>query len=291
MKFIANFQHQKGPSLKECIQKALGKQYSQRNGQKIKVLSDIELPEGIRYDVESENESISLQYNYEEEQPGQSVNKKCIQKASGKQYSQSNTQKIEVLSDYELPDGIRYDAESENESISLQYNYEEEQPGPSYRPSPNTYNDPKLEQYSENQFNLPPMSTPKIMKRNREPFCAPHDSSVIRYGQVKIRKISKEPLQSFDSAMNTVSNKQKLGELTEVNQMNISRVVKRPMNHVNPCTCNADCDVMFFQSLLPDVKKLAPEKNLIFKIRMQETLKELIYPSDECRKKTLYKQN
>uniref|UniRef100_A0A336LNW6 CSON015171 protein n=1 Tax=Culicoides sonorensis TaxID=179676 RepID=A0A336LNW6_CULSO len=260
MKFIEKFLYVRGPTLAECIQRAL------REQQKLK-----------KEEPSSEND-----YDYDE-----------------------NEQMITVMS--EIPDGVRNSDKENRRSNSNDISMREE---PSYSfqykckeaEHDFTFAIPKLEPVSIGDH-LQHMSTPinspkkvsRVLKRRSS------SENVFQIGNVKVRKLSQNSNKSehYEVSTNNQENNQKLQKLstnglhlmsakandekTNDDKSLIARQSFSSNSSIHACNCKADSDTMFMQSLIPDIKKLRSEDKMIFKVKIHQLLKDLLYKTNERR--------
>lgn len=264
MYFLRKFLYSRGPTLKECIQKALRNQETKENNNN-----------------NNNNEQIS---NDDEA---------------------NENQMVTVMSPI-IPDGVRnIEGNQENnltvgkeESFSMEYQCDEApQPRPSDRNF--TFAIPKLEPIEIDE-QLQYMSTPiappkkklrgekrslpdgmqirniKIQKVSTSPK---NDLNVSQFRNVKIQRISTSPSEHYNVACNDQENVKslnctKIQRLTSNQSLNSS--VLKPHNYP-ACSCTADGDMMFMQSLVPDVKKLNSEQRMAFKVQVHQLLQNILY--------------
>ncbi|XP_063701616.1 uncharacterized protein LOC134831739 [Culicoides brevitarsis] len=251
MEFLSKFLYSRGPSLSECIESALKGQVptqkikkEQDSNRMVSVISVI--PDDCRNENDSQHVNITLQ--------------------------------------------------PPEQSISMELYCEEE---PQTSNQDYTFAIPKLEPVSiKNQ--LPHMSTPivpRIVKRSI-PDAEPQyraikvrksSPEVMNLNKVKLQKLSTTPgkserytlMQDSYQQQIKVSASQTSG--TQIERISTPCCAESSLNrtvkpHEYPaCSCTADGDMMFMQSLLPDLKKLNSKQRLEFKVQTYQLLQGLLY--------------
>lgn len=260
MLFLKKFLYSRGPTLNECIQKAL-------RGQTPKNQTNEEL--------DNDNEG-------DPENP-----------------------MITVMS---LPDGARNrpeDKENEPDNVSIiqressftaEYHYDEaeqEPNSPSPCPTPDyTFAIPKLEPI-EVDDQLQHMSTPIVPPAKRLRGIKRSSPTIMQIGNVKIQKLSTTPSGNshhYTVMRNDQEKVKSTVNCTKIERLNVSttdtQLIANNSSMMKPhnftaCSCKADADTMFMQSLLPDIKKLRSEERMAFKVKVHQMLQDALYKSNK----------
>lgn len=140
----------------------------------------------------------------------------------------------------------------------------------SYMEDHNSYLDNKDEESIET------VRSPSFQVQEQNDFCNFEGSAQIRKIQktrnVEIKKVQKEDISTLTHIEKDSHNEVSIIEESRP-KLNFPKATK-------PCTCNADTDVLFLQSILPDMKMLSAENKIEFKIQVQKYLKSLLYPKN-----------
>lgn len=206
-----------------------------------------------------------------------------------------------------LPDGARNrpeDKENEPDNVSIvqressftaEYHYDEaeqEPNSPSPCPTPDyTFAIPKLEPI-EVDDQLQHMSTPIVPPAKRLRGIKRSSPTIMQIGNVKIQKLSTTPSGNshhYTVMRNDQEKVKSTVNCTKIERLNVSttdtQLIANNSSMMKPhnftaCSCKADADTMFMQSLLPDIKKLRSEERMAFKVKVHQMLQDALYKSN-----------
>lgn len=237
MLFLRKFLYARGPSLKECIEKAKNGEAPSRSSKREDVsnlMVTVMSPEPCRNEDDVENLDLSLQQ--------ESIELHCDEEARGSREFSFAIPKLEPI-------------EIENQLPHMSTPIIPRQRIMLKRSLPSGIDIKKVKVQRVSDLNA--KQTPNLMQLKN----------------VKIQKLSTSPGQSEHYTLET--QEKSCAPRSNQNQSIMNNTLK-PHNFP-ACNCTADADMMFMQSLVPDLKKLNSKQRMDFKVQVHQLLQTTLY--------------